>query len=189
MFIDKNEMLANKYIATTRAYLDYVEEHIENIRIAFDELSRACDGKMHWVGDDCAWFTMRADVRTHDLSKFSKEEFVQYRDHFYPVSEKDKENSHFAEAWENHKQCNHHHHETVGNFHDVYHMVIDWVAMSYKFGDNPRDFYEKTKPKMGGNITGEMHQEINLMFDCLEAYRHQRKSILERVFCKLKGSK
>jgi len=166
-FIDR--MQVQDYIDATRQYLDYVEEHVQNVAKAFDELSLACDGKEWWVGDDFAWHTIRAEVERHDLSKLSKDEFVQYRDNFYPVTPEDKKNSGFDEAWENHKASNPHHHETVGTYNDIVHMVIDWIAMSYKFGDNPREFYEKTKPAM--NIKDEWHREIENLFCHLEAHR------------------
>ena len=131
-------MKGEDYIESTRKYLDYLQEHLANVSKAFSELSEACDGKEHWVGDDCAWHTLHNEVVRHDISKFSKEEFVQYRDHFFAVNDFDKENSCFGAAWENHKKENHHHHETAKNYNDLVHMVVDWVAMSYKFKDNPR---------------------------------------------------
>ena len=173
MFIDR--MAGQDYIDSTRKYLDYLEEHLSNVAKAFDELSRACDGKEYWVGDDYAWHALRAEVEAHDLSKFSKEEFVQYRDNFYPVNAEDKLNSCFADAWENHKNENHHHHETAKNFNDIIHMVIDWMAMSYKFGDNPRDFYNKERIRM--QLKQEYHDYIDTLFGHLEEYRLNQQEI------------
>jgi hypothetical protein len=144
MYIEKEQMRAHEYIKTTRQYLDYLEEHIENIRKAFCELSDKCRD-MWWVSDDYQWHTFREEVVWHDISKFSKEEFIQYKDSFYPVSDKDKENSDFDRAWENHKKKNSHHHETVYNYNDVIHMVIDWTAMGYKFGDTAQEYYESKR--------------------------------------------
>lgn len=169
------EMKAYAYIKASREYLNYIEEHLINVAKAFSELSDACNGKEHWVGDDCSWHTLHHDITMHDLSKLSKEEFVQYRDNFFPVTNKVKENSGFNLAWENHKQENHHHHETASNYHDLVHMIVDWVAMSYKFKDDPRKFYEKTKPRMGKNITPEFHKFISKQFDHLEAHRCKSK--------------
>lgn len=168
---NKTEMNAYSYIKSSREYLDYIEEHLINVAKAFSELSDACDGKEHWVGDDCSWHTILHDVKCHDLSKLSKEEFVQYRDNFFPTNSADKAGSGFGSAWENHKQENHHHHETASDYHDLVHMVIDWIAMSYKFKDDPRKFYEKTKTIMGDNITPEFHNFISQQFDHLENYR------------------
>lgn len=162
-------MRGQDYIDSTRRYLDYLEEHLSNVARAFSELSEACNGKEHWVGDDYEWHTFKAEVENHDLSKFSKEEFTQYRDNFFPVCNEDKENSDFAAAWENHKNKNHHHHETAEHYMDIVHMVIDWMAMSYKFGDNPRDFYNKTKPSM--RIDEKYHDYAEKLFDYLDEYR------------------
>lgn len=163
-------MAGQDYIDSTRAYLDYLEEHLNNVAKAFSELSEASGGKGEpWVNDDYSWHLLREEVINHDLSKFSPEEFMQYRANFFPVSDKDKAQSGFEAAWEHHKRHNHHHHETAENFFDVIRMMVDWIAMSYKFGDNPRDFYNKTKPSM--KLSEDMHEFIERHFDYLEAYR------------------
>jgi|LGOV01.1.fsa_nt_gb coenzyme F420-reducing hydrogenase alpha subunit len=133
------KMKAQELVDSSRDYLNYVEEHLEFIRKAFDEVTDACDG-MAWVGDDFTWHTIRDAVESHDLSKLSKEEFTQYRDKFYPIG--DNTDSSFSVAWENHKNLNSHHHETATNCNDIVHMVIDWVAMGYKFGDTAQSYYE-----------------------------------------------
>ena len=169
MFIDR--MRAQDYIDSSRAYLDYVEAHIEFVRKAFDELSRACEG-MWWVGDDFNWHSLRSEVIDHDLSKLSKEEFCQYRDHFYPVCEEDKANSGFHDAWENHKANNHHHWETAETYNDMIHMLIDWLAMSYKFGDHPRDYYNKNADKIKVKVVWV--EDIEEIFNRLDKYREQK---------------
>lgn len=163
------KMRGYAYIKASRDYLDYLEEHLSNVAKAFNELSCACDGKESWVGDDFSWFTLKAEVEAHDLSKLTMHEFTQYRDHFFPTCKEDKENSGFGDAWEHHKQENHHHHETAEHFGDITHMIIDWVSMSYKFKDNPRDFYNKTKPSM--KLTDAQHKYIDRIFKHLEDYR------------------
>lgn len=165
-YIDR--MKGQDYIDKTRAYLDYLEEHLNNVQFAFTEVSDACDG-MFWVGDDYSWHTLRADVMAHDLSKFGKEEFVQYRDSFFPVNDEDKKSSGFDAAWENHKGQNPHHHETAKNYLDLVHMVIDWTAMGYKFGDTAKDYYERTKDKM--NLSPEHEAFIYEIFDRIEKHR------------------
>lgn len=166
-FIEK--MAGQDYIQKTRAYLDYLEEHLENVKFAFTELSNACDGKMAWVGDDFSWHTLRQQVVEHDLSKFSKEEFVQYRASFFPISDDEKEKSDMSEAWENHKTKNHHHHESIENYLDLVHMVIDWTAMGYKFGDTAQAYYENNKDKM--NLTQDHETFVCEMFDCINKHR------------------
>jgi len=165
-FIER--MKGQDYIDKSRAYLDYIEEHLENVRLAFIELSEACDG-MPWVGDDCSWHTLRAEVICHDLSKFSKEEFAQYRDSFFPVSSEDKSNSCFGAAWENHKDKNHHHHETSEHYLDLVHMVIDWTAMGYKFGNTAEEYYQSNKEKM--NLSEDQVTFITEIFEKVKAFR------------------
>lgn len=165
-FIER--MKGQDYIDKTRAYLDYLEEHLENVRKAFIELSKACDG-MWWVGDDFTWHTIRADVICHDISKFSADEFVQYRQCFYPVSDTEKKASSIESAWEHHKAENHHHHETVQNFMDVVHMVIDWTAMGYKFGDTAQEFYEKNREKI--HLSYEQTEFMYEIFDRIKTAR------------------
>jgi hypothetical protein len=126
---------------------------------------------MQWVSDDCAWHTLRAEVVAHDLSKFSMLEFTQYRDQFFPVNKTDKENSNFDSAWENHKNENHHHHETAENYLDVVHMIIDWTAMGYKFGDTAQKYYEANKVKI--TLSDEHHAFMYEIFNRIAKYMEQ----------------
>lgn len=141
---DNDKMKAQEYIDKTRAYLDYLEEHIENVRLAFDSLSRICES-MWWVKDCMIWHQLRQDVFLHDVSKFSAEEFTQYRQSFYPIEGEGKNRVAFNNAWDHHKNDNHHHHESVSNLSAVVHMIVDWTAMGYKFGDTAQSYYENNK--------------------------------------------
>lgn len=163
-------MIGQDYIDKTREYLNYIEEHLKNVQLAFTEVSDACEG-MQWVGDDYSWHIVRGDVMAHDLSKFSKEEFTQYRDSFFPVNGLKKNDSDFCSAWENHKLQNSHHHETVQNYLDIVHMVIDWTAMGYKFGDTAQEYYERNKDKI---ILSEQNIEfLNEVFDKIKEAREK----------------
>ena len=144
-----NRMVGQDYIDKIREYLDYVEEHLENVRLAFIELSNACEG-MWWVSDDMSWHNLRMDVEWHDVSKLSQAELVPYSDEFYPTEHEPMEwpDNGFAKAWEHHKRNNNHHHESLKDDLDVVHMVIDWTAMGYKFGDTAQSYYEANKDKI-----------------------------------------
>jgi hypothetical protein len=147
MYIEKGDMKADEYIEKTREYLDYLEEHIDNVRKAFCELSEKCKD-MVWILDDDQWHTLREEVLHHDISKFSQHEFIQYREAFFPINASEKINSRMEDAWEHHKRKNTHHHETAKTFTDIFHMVIDWTAMGYKFGDTAQQYYEANKDKI-----------------------------------------
>ena len=142
MFIDKMEGQA--YIDATREYLNYMEGHLNNVKAAFRNVSKACSG-MGWVEDDHTWHALRAEVMRHDVSKFSKDEFVQYRAAFYGVPGENADASDFDAAWAHHMERNHHHWETVETEVDVIHMIIDWTAMSYEFGGTAQSYYEDNK--------------------------------------------
>ena len=139
-------------INKTREYLDYVQEHYNNVQRAWKVVKDKCsDMRVVWDG----WFfhILNCEIKYHDASKLSAEEFTQYRDAFFPVAEKKP----LGNAWEHHKKCNDHHWETWTNkkyakpiewqIHCT-HMVIDWMAMGYKFGDTAQEFYEKNKDKI-----------------------------------------
>lgn len=148
-------MEALKYIQKTREYLDYVERHIKNVEKAWKEIQEKCKD-MQIIYDDYYWSILDTEVMLHDISKLSAEEFVQYRKAFYPVDEEDKKDSGMDAAWEHHKEHNPHHWEnwtknyssTTRREINCTHMVIDWLAMSYEFGDTPREYYENNKEKI-----------------------------------------
>ena len=157
-------MLIGEKIRKTREYLDYIEEHVENVRKAFIEFSEKCNG-LHIIGDDYSWFTLKEEVLSHDISKMSCEEFVQYRESFYPVSDTEKAEANMGEAWNHHKESNSHHWESLSGYIDVAHMVIDWMAMGYKFGDTAQEYYENNKDRI--EISDDNLKSMFEMFDKL----------------------
>lgn len=84
--ICENEMEAVKYINKTREYLNYLEEHIDNVRKAFCYISEKCKDMYFIKNTDC-YEVLKSDIINHDISKFSIQEFVPYRKSFYPISE------------------------------------------------------------------------------------------------------
>jgi len=141
-------MKAMEYIVRTREYLDYLEEHILNVQRAWNEIQEKCKD-MAFISDDFTFFTLDKEIKDHDLSKFSEEEFVQYRKAFYPINKAPK--GVLDSAWEHHKNNNPHHWENWTQKTGVadiiwipncVHMIVDWLAMSYKFGDSPKEYYE-----------------------------------------------
>jgi hypothetical protein len=172
-------MQALEAVAKTRDYLDYVERHINNVAKAYDQITVAMErtGGFPVIYDDYRWHALREEVQRHDLSKLSPEEFVQYRLMFYPTESEKKESAQrgFDEAWQHHWENNHHHWEKWAgtDYHNPYepeihctHMVIDWLAMSYEFGDTPRAYYEKNREKI--ELPGWAVDYINDLFDALD---------------------
>lgn len=169
----KKEVLEK--IKKFREYLDYIERHYNNVQKAWKLIQEKCEGKgFVFMYDDWRWFNIDSDVMNHDLSKLSEHEFTQYRQWFFPTEEEKETRSKelFLKAWEHHKANNLHHwqswtKEKESHDSDVYvvQMIVDWVAMSYEFGDTAKEYYEKNKEEI------ELPQwAIDLMykiFDCI----------------------
>lgn len=151
----KKETEMQQRISKTREYLNYIEEHYNNVQKAWQELQKKCKD-MRFIYDDYVWGCIDVEVKVHDLSKLSECEFVQYRKAFYATKQEGK--CDMSEAWEHHQKVNPHHWQNwtkclgIGNpyqweIHCV-HMVIDWIAMGYKFNDTAQRYYEKNKDKI-----------------------------------------
>jgi len=158
-------------IKKTREYLDYIEEHCQNVQKAWEEIRTKCKD-MFFIEDMNFFMNIDNNVKKHDLSKMSEYEFVQYRKAFYPSDNETKYD--MSEAWEHHKANNPHHWERLteeykkGQHWIVHcvHMIIDWTAMGYKFGDTAKSYYEKNKDKI--DIPDDAVKLIYQIFERLE---------------------
>ena len=123
--------------------------------------------------DDFMWHVIDAEVKAHDESKLSAQEFTQYRNYFCPAENEEKDQEAFLSAWEHHKEHNEHHWQnwTVKHGTNMYAdaflvmNIVDWVAMGFEFGDTASDYYEKNKDeiKMPDWAVKMMYQ----IFDCI----------------------
>lgn len=147
-------MKALDLIYATRKYLDYIENHILNVEKAWKEITEKCKD-MRFVYDDFYWGSIDHQIKNHDVSKLSEQEFVQYRKAFYPTNEEPKYDC--KEAWQHHYENNSHHWEnwTKKEYNnpweeemDIVHMIVDWTAMGYNFGDTAQEYFEKNKDKI-----------------------------------------
>ena len=127
-------------------YFKYVMEHKKNVFI------ECWSAGLYWR------------ALTHDLSKFSRAEFVPYARYFYIDKEKYKDE--FEKAWEHHYKTNKHHWDghviklsnnrnkwirTKMELTDIKEMICDWKAMSRKFGDTAQEYYLSNYYKMEFN--------------------------------------
>src|SRR5574344_1329056 len=87
----------------TQKYLDYIIEHKDNVVRAWKEMQQKCADETFVTFDK---YRENIDLRVfnHDISKFSADEFTQYRDKFFPVDEslfhKEIYSDAFEKAWE-----------------------------------------------------------------------------------------
>lgn len=172
-------------IAKTREYLDYIEEHYDNVQKAFKVVEEKCSD-MWFIMDDCRYFNLKEQVKWHDYSKLCIDEFVQYRRAFFKTDlEKERYNNtedyntkervdkDFNEAWSHHQNGNAHHWQSLhSNPYHPYaheancaHMVIDWIAMGMKFGDTAKEYYENNKdeiqlPEWAENMIYEIFDRV-----------------------------
>lgn len=136
-------------------YLDYISEHIRNVKKAWQEVQSNLTGLDEYqlsVIDDL--------VENHDKSKYSESEFNHYRNYFFPYDGEEKSEAAFKKAWCHHIRENKHHwnHWVVVDadgtyaiempFKYIFEMLLDWKAMSYKFGNTVQSYYARNKLKM-----------------------------------------
>ena len=161
-------MIAIQYIEATRMYLDYIEEHINNVEKAWNELQQRCSD-MPFITDDCCYFNLCNEIAKHDISKLSAEEFVQYRQKFFPVTNEDNQTA-FESALAHHIKNNLHHcenwtkskHPLIG----CVSMIVDWMAMGMKYGDTAQEYYENNKNNI--NIPEDWIPFMYKIFDRLK---------------------
>lgn len=119
-------------------YFKYVMEHKKNVFI------------------ECWKDEQYLHAFTHDLSKFSRHEFIPYAKYFF--IDKEKYKYEFETAWVHHYKNNPHH----WNYwcdgckdNPVYmpkkyvrQMICDWEAMGRKFGNSAQEYYLSNKSKI-----------------------------------------
>ena len=149
---DSGRMEGIRYIEKIREYCCYIERHLRNVEASWVTLQRKCKD-MRFIYDDYVFVSIDEEVKAHDLSKFSVEEFIPYQRKFYPVGEPEE----LGLAWVHHQECNPHHwqHWTAKEYGNPYAaevhcvcMVIDWMAMGLEFGDTAEEYYEREKEKI-----------------------------------------
>jgi len=99
----------------TEKYLDYLYRHYTEVQNAWALIQEKCRGMSYrWLVDDCIFWSLDTDIKQHDMSKLSPEEFQAYRKTFYPTSHEEKvaAEKEYDAALEHHKLNNGHHWET-----------------------------------------------------------------------------
>ena len=174
---------SGEYTNEETQYMKYIKDHISRVKKSFDERGPMLQRVMNLTHEEMS--DLAARVAKHDDSKFSNEEFPQYRNWFYPAENEMKNDSDFAKAWEHHYKTNDHHPEYwvvngVANEMSrvaVAEMILDWEAMSRTFGGNPRSWYATSKSKFVFNPKTEflVDRALNILYredDNLKEYRN-----------------
>lgn len=145
-------MSNNEKLLKEKEYLSYINEHIANVRLAFEKY-----GKQLCELLNIKYYNLLTNVRHHDESKYTDAEFEGYRQYFYPCSDEEKNKELFDMAWVHHQNYNAHHPEywidrSTNEIKDmpplyIAEMLLDWEAMSMKFNGNTYDYYIKNRDK------------------------------------------
>lgn len=142
-------------------YFKYVVEHKRNVWKAYKNISDFIIKNDDYKTPESFKLTkksLRKRALIHDMSKFNPVEFVPYAKWFngpYGVKYKGDSANHkrckdnFERAWKHHYTKNYHHWnhwvvgKTVFSMPEIYilEMILDWQAMSYKFGGTPQEYY------------------------------------------------
>lgn len=149
-------------------YLEYIKDHINRVQVAFNMYIAPLREKNNissMFSDEEIKNTIdrvEENIKRHDDSKFSDDEFDGYRAKYYPTnlekslgSEYDEMlQRRYDECWKSHYTNNPHHpehwvnHETgVRNdmsLEAIMEMLCDWEAMSAKFNTNTLEWYENS---------------------------------------------
>lgn len=152
------EFNKNAWLEKTSEYIAYIEQHKKNVVAAWGELKAALKDipliQRHQILEEMDWRVLR-----HDDSKMSEEEFLPYRQHFYPVDGETTNDAQFDGAWRCHYSRNDHHWQYwldgSGNFISYggvdtklcayLEMICDWQAMGYVMGDSAPAYYRNHK--------------------------------------------
>lgn len=149
-------------INQTQNYLNYINKHYNLVQMAWFEIQKYCQGqKFKFLDDEFWWSVLDEEIKNHDKSKLSTEEFHPYRFKFYPTNEEAKHPDYelssqeiFDQAWEHHKNFNFHHWQTwttkecpkkiPKELHAI-HNLCDWIAMAKQREKPYLEYYEQNK--------------------------------------------
>jgi len=142
-------------IQKTREYLDFLEKHYNYIQKAFKVVEETCKN-MRFIYDDFYYHGLRDNLKFHDVEKLSNEEFIYFREWYFPTEEEQNSRKlrllaqqNLEKALKHHRGVTNHHanHISKSIFDEIFYaeMVIDWIAVSYFKGGTAKEFYESYK--------------------------------------------
>lgn len=140
-------------------YIEYLTQHCNGVYESFLTIKSKLSEDVNRFGNI---EELDMQIRNHDASKYSDEEWYAYRNYFYPTDKSPKDEAAFDNAWLHHQHTNPHHWqhwtllrdsgETVAldmPINYVIEMLCDWHSFSRK---NPEStaykWYNDNKKKM-----------------------------------------
>ena len=166
-------------------YEEYINNHIKNVQEAYLMASGAFLEIFPEVyNDNKLTNQLTTNLRSHDKSKFSDDEFWDYAMRFFPINSVNpyskKIQDEFNIAWLHHVHNNPHHpaHWTlvedgeikIFDMPDIYiiEMLCDWMAMSKYFNSTTLEYWQSEsaqKLPMSDYTKSKVEEFINWMID------------------------
>lgn len=157
-----------------KQYNEYLEGHIGNVQEAL-ELLNTLD--IQFVKDN--YEELKSICQEHDASKYSEEEYIPYREHFYPINDEEKlKTEAFELACRHHIKNNKHHWDywlndnnelDIPDEHEYKLYCVerccDWLAMSCQHDEVSNGWYNANKesitmPDYGWELCDEIMSEV-----------------------------
>lgn len=155
-------------------YREYIKEHKANVLAAYNMYGEQLASRLG-ISLSILWL----NVKMHDESKYSDEEYNAYRRKFFPCSFEKANPKDFEMAWHHHLSSNPHHPEywtyvddnkepRILDMPDIYiaEMLLDWQAMSMKFNNTIREYYEKNRDSKP--ISDDTKKKIDSVIDIFD---------------------
>ena len=141
-----------------KEYMKYINNHVKKVQDVWSKMKELNypEGK-----EDTLVSMVDKAIKVHDSSKYIGNEFIGYRQFFYPEDGEKKDKEKFLHAWNEHQKKNKHHWEyfvmpNAGGGNKVLYMGIvqvmcmlsDWTAMSLNYKNSPTKWYKENREKM-----------------------------------------
>lgn len=143
-------------------YEEYITKHRQGVEDVYKEIMKPL--LIEEGVDEEILAEIQVLVETHDASKYGKEEWEPYRDHFYDPEKNPKSGSvSYDHAWNHHQKSNPHHWQYWCLINDVdspqvqpldmplqyiIEMLCDWQSAGNHYGNTAYDWYSQQKDKM-----------------------------------------
>ena len=142
----------------SQKYNDYILEHVENVKKAFDFLKK----NKVITSEDCNLTKVEKQIKQHDMSKWCDAEYTAYDKYFYgEKTAKVKEDFDLARLHHQHENPHHWQHWVLVNNDDgnralempketAIEMICDWMSFSIKVNklNEVLEWYDNHKKTM-----------------------------------------
>ena len=156
------------------AYVEYLDSHRKYVKRAWN-LIKQSSTNTEWYNDMFVLISVNYNVPLHDLSKYSAEEFEQYRQWYYPMEDEIRDEELFNQAWNHHKEVNLHHWESMQNISNkrdklafTLELIADWMSVGYMKNEGVMDYYDKNKDKV--ILEDWQHELISNTYELIGEY-------------------